>query len=101
LVPVSVPPQRPYRDGEKLAECALPYGERFPDNSLDMGTGYDCFDALSHPESPNVGPEEKKNRLLLRLIMEKNGFKGIAQEWWHFTLKNEPYANTYFDFDVE
>ena len=40
------------------------------------------------------------NRMILRKAMVKHGFKPLAEEWWHFTLKNEPYPNTYFTFPV-
>ncbi|MFH1263458.1 MAG: M15 family metallopeptidase [Pseudomonadota bacterium] len=101
IVPIPPPRQREFREKEKLIDCAVPRNKRFPDNTLDMGTGYDCFDPLAHPANQTVGIEQRKNRLLLKSIMEKNGFVGIAEEWWHFKLKEEPYPDTYFDFKVE
>ena len=73
-------------------------GERFADNSVDMGTGFDCFSPLSHTLSPAVGGEARDYRLLLKRLMEEAGFKNLDEEWWHFTLRNEPYPDTYFDF---
>jgi zinc D-Ala-D-Ala dipeptidase len=66
-----------------------------------MGTGFDCFDVLSHTENKQIGPQQKRNRLLLKALMEKQGFRNYEMEWWHFTLNNEPYPSTYFDFAIE
>jgi D-alanyl-D-alanine dipeptidase len=69
--------------------------------SLDMGSAFDYFDDLSNTESPKVTEEQKKNRLILRELMESKGFKNFSQEWWHYSFKPEPYPDQYFDFDVE
>jgi D-alanyl-D-alanine dipeptidase len=68
---------------------------------LDMGTSFDFLDPLSHPDNRDITPEQFKNRMLLRTLMLKFGFMPLSTEWWHFTLKNEPYKNTYFNFFVE
>jgi len=68
---------------------------------VDMGGTFDLFSEISHPNYGKLTAEQKRNRKILRDAMIKAGFKGISSEWWHFTLKNEPYKNTYFDFDVE
>ena len=68
---------------------------------VDMGGTFDLFSEISHPDYPKLTNEQKKNRKILRDAMIKAGFKGINSEWWHFTLKNEPYPDTYFDFDIE
>ncbi|MGD0021705.1 MAG: M15 family metallopeptidase, partial [Smithellaceae bacterium] len=95
-------PQQPdYIQGQKLSECYLPAARRFADNSIDMGTGFDCFHKLSHTANKNMGRQQKINRLLLKMLMEKHRFKNYDLEWWHFTLKNEPYPDTYFDFPIE
>lgn len=101
IVPVPVPVQETYRPGQKLSACSLPEGKRFRDNSIDMGTGFDCFNELSHTANRNTGEKQRINRLLLKTIMEKHGFVNYEMEWWHFTLKNEPYPDTYFDFVIE
>lgn len=87
--------------GPDQKKCDLPKDQRNHDNSVDMGTSWDCFSPLSHTMNPKIGEEQKKNRLLLKTTMEKYGFKNYSKEWWHFTLKNEPYPNTYFNFNVE
>jgi D-alanyl-D-alanine dipeptidase len=68
---------------------------------LDMGSSYDFFGAISHPFSNNINNLQKKNRMLLRKVMLSHNFKPYENEWWHFTLKNEPFPNTYFNFPVE
>lgn len=68
---------------------------------VDMGGTFDLFSEISHPDYKKLTKEQKKNRKILHDAMIKAGFKGIDSEWWHFTLENEPYPDTYFDFDVE
>jgi len=92
--------QERYRRGERLADCAAPAEQRFRDDSIDMGTGYDCFDALSHPFNGRVHGVQRANRLRLRRAMLGAGFKGLPTEWWHFTLRTEPFPDTRFDFPV-
>ena len=101
IVPSPAPAQAQYSPGQKLYECYLPAAKRFRDNSIDMGTGFDCFHELSHTANANIGHQQKINRLLLKSLMEKHGFRNYDKEWWHFTLKNEPYPDTYFDFMIE
>ena len=67
---------------------------------LDMGSGYDLFDTLSWPSDPRPGAEARAHRMLLQAVMTTNGFRPLKEEWWHFTLKDEPYPDTYFDFVV-
>lgn len=101
IVALPAPIQPVYRAGDPLKECYLPAGVRFADNSLDMGTGFDCFHELSHPENKNLSPQHRSNRLLLKILMAKHGFRNLPEEWWHFTLNNEPYPDTYFNFPVK
>lgn len=83
-----------------LLDCAASIDKRIPDNSLDFGSGYDCFNEASHPSFQDIPAQAKANRLLLQSLMIDAGFVPLDTEWWHFTLKNEPYPNTYFDFPV-
>lgn len=83
-----------------LANCAAPRSARISDNSLDFGTAFDCFSLVSHPSYQDIPPQAKANRLLLQSLMTDAGFVPLDTEWWHFTLKNEPYPDTYFDFPV-
>ena len=68
---------------------------------VDMGGTFDLFSEVSHPDYPNLTDEQKNNRKILHDAMVDAGFKALDSEWWHFTLKDEPYTDTYFDFDVE
>ena len=68
---------------------------------VDMGGTFDLFSEISHPKYKKLTRTQKHNRKILHDAMTKAGFKGIDSEWWHFTLRNEPYPNTYFDFDIE
>ncbi|CEG57883.1 M15 family metallopeptidase [Legionella fallonii] len=70
------------------------------DDSIDMGTRFDCLDRTAHIHYDHLSKSQKENRLLLQQLMIKNGFKPYLYEWWHYTLKKEPYPNTYFDFPV-
>jgi D-alanyl-D-alanine dipeptidase len=68
---------------------------------LNMGSEYDLFDEISHVDNTTITNNQRSLRLLLKRRMEKHGFKSYEKEWWHFTLENEPFPNTYFDFPVE
>ena len=68
---------------------------------LDMGGTFDYFGELSHPDyKGNLTEQQLKNRQILRDAMLRHGFKPLDEEWWHFTLKNEPYPDTYFTFTI-
>lgn len=68
---------------------------------LDMGTSYDFFGIESSYDYSGLTNEQNSNRLLLYSVMKKYGFKSLKSEWWHFTLENEPFPDTYFNFNVE
>ena len=67
---------------------------------LDMGSPFDFFGEVSHPYCKAITEEQYNNRMILQRAMVRNGFKPLDCEWWHFTLENEPYPNTYFEFPV-
>ncbi len=71
------------------------------EKKLDMGSNFDYFGKLSWVISTDITTEQQAHRALLQIIMKKHGFKNYSKEWWHFTLKNEPFPKTYFDFPVE
>ncbi|MER8226491.1 M15 family metallopeptidase [Streptomyces sp. NPDC094143] len=100
LVKLPAAATRPYVPGEPLVPCYAPVTERFPDNSVDMGTAFDCFDTLSHTLDPRVQGQQRANRLLLKTTLEAVGFTNLPEEWWHFTYTAEPFPSTYFDFPV-
>ncbi len=68
---------------------------------LDMGGPYDFFGELSHHSYPHITDAQKANRTLLKSTMSKHGFRPYSKEWWHYTLRGEPFADQYFDFVVE
>lgn len=68
---------------------------------VDMGGTYDLLGEPSHyNHTRGLTPEQIRHRQLLRQVMSRHGFRPIACEWWHFTLRNEPYPNTYFTFPI-
>jgi D-alanyl-D-alanine dipeptidase len=67
---------------------------------VDMGGPFDLFDEISHPDYQGITRDQYENRMMLQHVMVRNGFQPIYCEWWHFSLKNEPYPNTYFEFPV-
>ena len=84
-----------------IRACDSKAGARTDDGSADMGTGFDCFSTLSHTASPRISEAQRANRNLLRSFMGECGFYNNRSEWWHYTLRNEPYPSTFFDFPVE
>ena len=68
---------------------------------LDMGTPYDFFGEESSINFKGINETQQKNRMLLLQIMLRNEFRNYPKEWWHYTLKNEPFKNHYFNFDVK
>ena len=67
---------------------------------VDMGSPFDLFSEKSHPAFKGITEEQYENRMMLQNAMFRNGFSGLDCEWWHFTLEDEPYPDTYFDFPV-
>ncbi len=67
---------------------------------LDMGSPFDYFGEISHPDFKGITDEQYENRMLLRNVMIRNGFAPLDCEWWHFMFADEPYPDTYFSFPV-
>ena len=65
-----------------------------------MGSPFDLFSELSHPDYRGITNEQYENRMLLQSTMMRHGFEPIDREWWHFTLADESYPETYFEFPV-
>jgi zinc D-Ala-D-Ala dipeptidase len=72
-----------------------------PDKELDMGTHFDFFGPTSWPLFSGQAPDLRAHRMLLHILMKKHGFKPYQEEWWHFTLGNEPFPETYFNFPIQ
>ncbi len=68
---------------------------------LDMGSPYDFFGEASWVDFKEITETQKKNRQLLQSVMLKHNFRNYSKEWWHFTLRWEPFSETYFDFEIE
>lgn len=71
------------------------------DGTVDMGSSFDLFDEVSFTNTSLITDEQHERRMLFKKWMENAGFKNYEKEWWHFTLINEPFPSTYFDFDVQ
>jgi D-alanyl-D-alanine dipeptidase len=99
-VDLTLIPVVPVRPEAAPLECSRIDGVQAPDASLNMGTTFDCFDENAHVTGGEVSQQALRNRLLLKLAMEKHGFVGYAREWWHFTLAKEPFPKTAFDFEI-
>lgn len=103
LTIISLPAQIPRTANladPRSTPCIAPAHERPTENSLDFGTAFDCMDERSHHDHPEVGIVAQYNRNMLRALMKKYGFEAYQKEWWHYTLKNEPFPDTYFNFPV-
>ena len=67
---------------------------------VDMGSPFDMFSEVSHPDYRGITEQQYDNRTILQQVMVRSGFSPIDCEWWHFTLNDEPFPDTYFDFPV-
>lgn len=81
-------------------DCTAPYGQRWRDGALDMGTGFDCFDERAHTDNPTISAAATENRQKLSRAMEKEGFTGYSKEWWHFTYSGEGSPKNVMDFPI-
>ena len=89
------------RSGHSRGSTAdLTLARRADGKELDMGTPFDFFSPRSWPSDNSVSAEAQANRALLAQAMQKRGFRPYDKEWWHFTLRHEPYPETYFNFPV-
>jgi D-alanyl-D-alanine dipeptidase len=98
LVKLPVAPAAAFDAAARYGACTGPAAQRAPDSSLDMGTGFDCFDARSHTASGAISPEQRRARTTLNAAMRRHGFKNYFREWWHFTYAL-PDARSY-DFPI-
>ena len=96
--------------GERVQHPLTPKKRIFKDNStilflndgtVDMGSSFDLLDEISHTDCPVITEEQHQRRMMFREMMEQAGFVNYIKEWWHYTLKNEPFPQTYFNFDVK
>jgi len=99
IVKLPVKPQPIYIDHSNPIPCYSP--GRYKDNSINMGTGFDCFSPLSATKNKSIPFVAQNNRKMLKNMMEKYGFKNYSKEWWHYEYKNNVYKRTRFDFIVK
>jgi D-alanyl-D-alanine dipeptidase len=89
------------RSGHSRGSTAdLTLARRANGQALDMGTPFDFFSPRSWPSDRSVSAEAQTNRALLAQAMRRRNFRPYDKEWWHFTLRHEPYPQTYFNFPV-
>lgn len=87
-----------------ISEKILTSGEKIPfldDGTEDMGSSFDLFHKVSHHNTSLIADKQKANRELLKKAMVTNGFKEYSEEWWHYTLENEPFPDNNFDFEIK
>jgi D-alanyl-D-alanine dipeptidase len=91
----------PAFDGSaRYGDCTGPAGARAPDTSVDMGTGFDCFDARSHTAAKGLSPEQRRWRHMLVEVMQQHGFRNYPREWWHFTFTAQRLEGIAHDFAI-
>jgi D-alanyl-D-alanine dipeptidase len=99
LVQLPAVPVAPYDPAARYGPCTGPAAERAPDSGLDMGTGFDCFDAKSHSASGVISAEQKRRRATLLSAMRAHGLQNYFREWWHFSYGGARPAQAY-DFPI-
>jgi D-alanyl-D-alanine dipeptidase len=82
----------------QYADCTAPAAQRAPEDSIDMGTGYDCSDAKAFTASPAVSSTQRQMRQRLVGVMAKAGFVNYSKEWWHFAIPGGP--RVAYDFPI-
>jgi D-alanyl-D-alanine dipeptidase len=97
VVPLKAPPAAAFDPGKRYGPCTAPQADRAPDDSLDMGTGFDCFSMKSWTASAAITPAQKANRRVLWDAMHRHGFTNYKREWWHFSYDR---ADDGMAFDV-
>jgi zinc D-Ala-D-Ala dipeptidase len=101
LVPLSpATPAAPNVEMPPLVSCIAPVGQRFADGTVDLGTGFDCFDDRARFAHPGLGAAARENRAILRGAMMRYGFAPYEREWWHFRLADQPFPHRAFDFPI-
>ncbi len=100
LVPRDAAPAARFDPAARYGPCTAPPADRAPDDSLDMGTGFDCFDARSHTRSGAITPAQAANRRRLVDAMRRHGFTNYKREWWHFSYNSADDGAT-FDLPIK
>jgi zinc D-Ala-D-Ala dipeptidase len=100
LTLIALPPRRvaPFERSAHYGPCTGPAAQRAPDNSIDMGTGFDCFDRKSYTGSAAVTPAQRHWRHVLKSAMAARGFRNYFREWWHYEFSGSP--RRIYDFPI-
>jgi zinc D-Ala-D-Ala dipeptidase len=99
LIENGAKPAPAFNPAATYGACTGPAEQRSPDNSIDMGTGYDCFDVASHTSSGAINAEQRRWRNTLVNAMSKRGFRNYHREWWHFTYRHAG-PSAQYDFPI-
>ena len=99
LVRLPPAPVARFDPSAKYGPCTAPAARRAPDNSLDMGTGFDCFDVRSYGASSVIGVQQRIWRNELKAAMRRHGFANYFREWWHYSFYGAPAPRSY-DFAI-
>ncbi len=99
LVKLPVTPAPRFDPAARYGPCTGPAAKRAPDNSVDMGTGFDCFDTRSYGANRAITPEQRRWRGVLNTTMRRHGFANYFREWWHYSFVGAPEPRTY-DFAI-
>jgi D-alanyl-D-alanine dipeptidase len=100
IVPRNAPPPAPFDAHARYGSCAGPASARAPDDSLDMGTAFDCFSTHSYTRDGAISAEQRAHRQVLLDAMRRHGFVNYFREWWHFSYPAAD-TRTEYDFPVE
>jgi D-alanyl-D-alanine dipeptidase len=99
LIKADAAPAAPFNPAAAYGPCTGPVARRSPDNSVDMGTSFDCFDSATHTASSAVTGEQRRWRNTLVEAMRKQGFANYDREWWHFSYARSGRPGAY-DFPI-
>jgi D-alanyl-D-alanine dipeptidase len=99
LIKLPVTPAPRFDPAARYGPCTGPAAKRAPDNSIDMGTGFDCFDVKSYGANRAITPEQRRWRGVLNTAMHRHGFANYFREWWHYSFIGAPEPRTY-DFAI-
>ncbi|HEY6023234.1 MAG TPA: M15 family metallopeptidase [Pseudolabrys sp.] len=99
LIRLPAAPTPRFDPAARYGSCTGPAAKRAPDNSIDMGTAFDCFDVRSYGASSAIAPEQRRWRALLAATMRRHGFVNYFREWWHYSFIASPEPRAY-DFAI-
>ena len=100
LIRLPAAPAKAFDRAAHYGACTGPAAKRAPDNSIDMGTGFDCFDLRSYGANRSISAEQKRWRATLTAAMRRHGFANYFREWWHFSYGGAPDPRAY-DFEIK